>query len=198
MSYNIYDLISELDKLSKKFTTLFGDKQTCDTTLKVKEKEYKAHRCVLIACSTVFAAIFQQDTLERQTGVIFITDCDPDSFAAFLEYLYCGKLGELSVCSALNLYFTANKYHVQELKAFCVEYLMNHLTVENICQVAVLAYHGNEVTLFSAVQHFFNQNVYKILFSSEWECFLKEDCCLATRLLIEMSKVKLGKRILKC
>ena len=90
--------------MSKNFKELF-DKESCDVTLKIQDKEYKAHRSVLMARSSVLAANFKYDTLERQTGVIIIPDCDPDSFQLFLEYLYCGKLEELSFFSALNLYY---------------------------------------------------------------------------------------------
>lgn len=179
--------------MSENFKILLSDKESCDTTLKVKEKEYKAHRSVLIARSSVFAATFKHDTLERQTGVVTITDCDPDSFQEFLEYLYCGKLEELSFRNALNLYYTSDKYDVVELKAYCVEYLMQCLSLENICEVVVFADKYEEAALFTAVQGFFNENVSDILTTPEWDCLLAKDRRLANKLLIEMSKVKLKK-----
>lgn len=180
-----------MEKLSDNFKHLFGDKETCDVTLKVMDKEYKAHRSVLIARSSVFAATFKHDTLERQTGVIIISDCDPDSFQEFLDYLYSGKLEELSYRSALNLYYTSDKYDIEELKSFCVEYLMQSLTIENMCEVAVFADKYEETELFAAVQDFFNKNVCKIFETSEWDCLMKKDTRLASKLLKEMSKVKL-------
>lgn len=179
-----------MDTLSENFKDLFDDKETCDTTLKIKDKEFKAHRSVLIARSSVFAATFKHDTLERQTGVVTISDCDPDSFLQFLSYLYSGKLEDLSYCSALNLYYTSDKYNVQELKAFCVEYLIQCLSVENICETVVFAANYDDMRLLSAIQDFFNKNVRKILESSEWECLMKKDYRLASKLLKDMAKVK--------
>lgn len=176
--------------MSQNFKDLFGYTDTCDVTLKVKDKEYKAHRSVLIARSSVFAATFKHDTLEKQTGIINISDCDPDSFLEFLEYLYCGKLEVFSFHSALNLYYTSNKYDVEDLKIFCLEYLKQSLTVENVCEVVVFADKYEEVALFSAVQDFFNRNVGGILLTPEWEHLLKTNCRLANKLLIEMPKVK--------
>lgn len=182
-----------LEKLSDNFKAAFGDKETCDVTLKVQDKEYRAHGFVLMARSSVFAANFKHDTLERQTGVITIPDCDPDSFQEFLEYLYSGKLEELSFRSALNLYYTANKYDVEDLKVFCVEYLMQCLTVENICDIAVFADHYDETQLYKEVQEFFSQNFLEIFLIPDWENFMKKNYRLANKLLTEMSKMKLKK-----
>lgn len=182
--------LSELNKLSENFKDLFANKETCDVTFKVKDKEYKAHRSVLIARSSVFAATFRHNTLERQTGVITILDCDPVSFQQFLDYLYTGKLEELSFLSAQNLYYTSEKYDVQELKAFCVEYLMQCLTVENVCEIAVFADKYDETQLYKMVQDFFNKNSCKILLTSQWENLLKKDHRLANKLLREMVKNK--------
>lgn len=159
--------------------------------MNVKDKEYKAHKSVLIARSSVFAATFKHDTLEKQTGAITITDCDPDSFQEFLKYLYCGKLEDLSVHNALNLYYTSDKYNVEEMKVFCVEYLMECLKVENVCEIVVFADKYDEKDLFSKAQEFFTENAREIFTTSEWECLLKKDYRIANKLLVEMSKVKL-------
>lgn len=179
-----------MDKLSENFKDLFGNKDTCDTTLKVKDKVYKAHRLVLIARCSVFAATFKHDTLERQTGVITIPDCDPVSFEKFLEYLYCGEVEGLSYAGALHLYHTSDKYGVQELKAFCVDYLKECLTVENMFEVIIFADKYSESALFSAVQDFFNKNVSNILVTPAWESLMKTHYHLANQLLIKMPKVK--------
>lgn len=188
----LFLLFPGLDKLSANFKELCADKESCDVTLKVRDKEFKAHRAVLIARCNVFAATFRHDTLEKQTGIITISDCDPDSFQEFLEYLYSGELGEISVGSALNLYYTSDKYDVEELKTFCVEYLMQCLAIENVCEIVMLADKYDETRLFTASQDFFNENVTKILLTSEWQRLMKNDYRLANKLLVEMSKVKLG------
>lgn len=180
-----------MDKLSEDFLDLFGQKENCDVTLKVKDKEYKAHRSVLIARSSVFAATFKHDKLEKQTGVITIEDCDPESFEEFLKYIYCGRLDEISCCYAFNLYYTSDKYDVQELKTFCIEYLMQCLTVENVCEVAVFADKYDEAKLFSTVQDFFNKNARKVFPTPEWDNLMAMHRRLGNKLLIEMANVKL-------
>lgn len=180
-----------MDTLSKNFKDLIANKESCDTTLNVQDKEYKAHRAVLIARSPVFAAMFLHETLEKQTGVVTISDCDPDSFEGFLEFLYTGKFEEPSTRSALYLYETSDKYEVQELKAFCVEYLMENLSVENVCDVVILADKYEEFKLLSAAQDFFNKNLGEIFDTSQWDSLVKNNYRLSKMLLKKMSsKVK--------
>lgn len=177
--------------MSENLKRIFNNKDSCDTTLHVVDKEYKVHRAILIAWSSVFAAMFQHETSEKQTGIISIPDCDPESFGEFLEFLYTGKLEKTSPCSALHLYETSEKYNVQELKAFCVEYLMKNLTVEILCDVVVIADRYEEMNLLSAAQDFFNENFSKILDTSEWDSLVENNYCLSKKLLKEMSsKIK--------
>lgn len=103
------------------------------------DKDYKAHKTVLMARSPVFAAMFLHETSEKQTGIVTIQDCDPESFGKFLEFLYTGKLEKLLAQEALHLYETSDKYDVRELKTFCVEYLIASLTVENWCDTLIIA-----------------------------------------------------------
>lgn len=177
-----------MDTLSENLRRIFVNKDNCDTTLHVADKEYKAHRAILIAGSSVFAAMFQHETSEKQTGVITIPDCDPESFENFLEFLYTGKLEKPSLRNALHLYETSEKYNVHELKAFCTEYLMQNLTVEILCDVVVLADKYDEENLLSAAQKFFNESCSEILDTSDWDSLVKNNYRLSKKLLKEMCR----------
>lgn len=155
------------------------------------DREFKAHRAVLMARSSVFSAMFLRETLEKQTGTVNITDCDPDSFELFLEFLYSGKFETPSWSSAFSLYETSDKYNVQELKTLCSEILIENLTVEHFCDTVILADRHNDTKLLRAAQCFFTKNLSKVLVTSQWECLLKDNFSLGNKLLIGMSsKVK--------
>lgn len=188
--YYFLFLFSELDTLSDNFKSLFVNKDNCDTTLYVMDKEYKAHRAVLIARSSVFAAMFQHETTEKQTGIVNIPDCHPEFFEEFLKFLYCGKLEEPSYRCALQLYEVSDKYDVQELKAFCKEFLMENLTVENLCKVAILSDKYEETDLLSAAQIFFNKNGSDIVETAEWDSLVKTNYRLSKKLLKEALALK--------
>lgn len=177
--------------MSENFKSLFSSKGNCDTTVHVQDKEYKAHRAVLIARSSVFAAMFQHETTEKLTGIINISDCDPESFEKFLEFLYTGKLENPSCRNALDLYEIADKYDAPELKTFCVDFLMENLAIENVCDVAFFADKYEETNLLSASQLYFNENVNDIFETSEWDSLVKKNYRLSKKLMKEaLTKLK--------
>lgn len=166
---------------------LYTNEELCDTVLRVNEREFKVHRIILAARSSVFAAMFKHETSEKQTGIVKITDCDSDSFQEFLEFLYSGQLENVSFRSALQLYKTADKYNVQELKRFCVEHMEHNLKVENICDVFALAEEYDESELYEAAQDFFNRNIVEIFETLQWKTLLKSNTNLANNILMEMA-----------
>lgn len=182
---------SEFDTLAENFKHLFGLKESCDTTRHVKDVEFSAHRAVLMARSSVFSAMFLHETSEKQTGIVTIPDCDPDSFRKFLKYLYCGKIKLRSYQSAISLYETSDKYDVQELKIFCKEYLIENLRREGeFCDAVILADRYNESKLLSKCQDVFNEYFNDIVKTTEWECLMENNYRLASKLLKKMPNMR--------
>lgn len=182
--------------LSQNFKRLFADKDKCDVIIQLKERVLNAHKVVLMSRSTVFTAMFNNDMLEKQTGIVSISDCDSDAFQKFLEYLYSGELNDASFHNIYHLYRISDKYDVQELKSFCSEYMEKCVTEGNICDIAILADLYNEEKLFSAVQEFFNLNAHKIVKTTHWENFMKNNYPIGSR-LINRLKSKSRKRLYK-
>lgn len=169
--------------LSNDFKALLANEETCDTTLKLGDKQFKVHRAVLMARSRVFSAMFQHDMLEKQTGVVSIPDCDSKYFKEFLEYTYTGQIKGLTAECASHLYVLADKYDSQTLKRFCVHYIVGHVTVMNICDLAVLADKHEDQELLNSVQQFFNTNMVKIFNTNPWKLLLRNNVALAEKLL---------------
>lgn len=156
----------------------------------MEDNEFNVHKAVLIARSSVFAAMFQHDMTEKQTSVASITDSDPGSFPEFLEYLYTGRLEGVTFESAFHLFTTADKYDVQKLKRFCVQYMMSSVTAENVCDIAVLADRHDEDELLASAQEFFNKNAAQTFKTEQWTLLMKENSFLAQKILIRMSEGK--------
>lgn len=169
---------------------MFDQKKDSDVTLKIDQDTIMANKSILSARSPVFAAMFENEMEEKQTGVVNITDCDLEAFNAFLLYLYSGEV-EFQRCDVFLLYKIADKYRVPELMTVCVDFMIRKLSVENICETFVFGNQFNEKKLLAYAQRCFNQNVQEIIFSEPWECLLKEDYDLANDLLKGMvPKVK--------
>ncbi len=57
-----------------------------------QSQELKAHMAILAASSPIFSAMFENDTAERKSGVVEITDFDYDTMEQLLTFLYTGKV----------------------------------------------------------------------------------------------------------
>lgn len=182
-----FRIFAELNTLSRNIQDLFTNEELCDITLDVKDKKFKAHKTIIAARSPVFAEMLKDKTLEKETGVISIPDCDPDSFKEFLRYLYSGKLENISFRCAVNVFKIAYKFDVRELIWFCMDYMRQNMKVDDFCEVIALAEEYGYERLHDAVQDFFNSNLGEIFKSDEWQNLLKTNFNLANKLLIEMS-----------
>lgn len=183
-------LFLELDALSRDFKNLLEEETECDLILNVQGKEFKVHGILMIARSTVLKTILLSDGLERRTGIMKIPDCQKMFFHHFIHYLYTGKIENLDVESAMELYYTSEKYNVQDLKTFCNEVMMKNVREENFLKLAELAEQYNETKLQEKIQQFFNANSSKIFSSTEWKDFMIDNNDLASSMLIQMSKTK--------
>lgn len=141
-----------------------------------------------MARSSVFAAMFRNEMAEKKTNEVFIEDCDTESFQEFLQYLYTGRIENITFDMAYHLYTTADKYDVQKLKKFCVQYMSRSVTAENVCDIAVLAEELGEMVLLDSAQQFFNENIADIFRTNKWKSLLREKVTLVEKLLLNMTK----------
>ena len=79
---------------------------------------FKAHRAIVCARSTVFAAMFASGMRESKTGRVEINDASPETFADFLKFVYTGQLDTLSFANR-QLGYCADKYQVKTLSDLC-------------------------------------------------------------------------------
>lgn len=85
-----------------------------DVELRVGNRSFQAHRAILSARSSVFNAMFSHDTSESQTGLVNITDLNPEVFQDFLVFLYTGRLSTSEKMA--DLWVAADKYDVKTLE----------------------------------------------------------------------------------
>lgn len=156
-----------------------------DTVLKVDSREFNVHKVILVASSPVFASMFQHDLAEKNTNIVDIPDCTAESFEVFLQYLYTGSADRMSTNNVYNLYYSADKYHVDKLKKKCVKFMTSNLSVETFCDTITLSLHHGESKLQKAAIGFFCENIKKILKTVQWQKFMAENPTQANELLIK-------------
>ncbi len=89
----------------------------------------------MAARSDVFKAMFNHNFTENRERVLVIKDMSIDAAREFLRYIYCGEIKHLS-CLAEQLFFAAEKYNLQHLKARCELALCWNLNVRNLAMRA--------------------------------------------------------------
>ncbi|XP_055950860.1 uncharacterized protein LOC129984941 [Argiope bruennichi] len=142
---SLLDLSNDFERLLDSGATYFPDVNlNCGTV------SLPAHKSILSARSPVFAAMFTSQMKENRENKVSITDISPNVLKNMLIYIYTGKTGELSVQSAVDLLFAADKYELLDLKKVCCFHLKSHLSVENVLNTLVLGYlHDADLKAFA-------------------------------------------------
>lgn len=181
--------------LPHNFRELFLTGYQSDVKLRVKGREFLAHRLILGARSPVFRVMFETNMTERNNRVVNIDDCDPDSFEDFLLFLYSGQFGVVNARNALKLCLIADKYSFAELKKACFECLSREISTESVCDAVYVASLYDEQELLKTATNFFIKNMDKIVSTPKWLSFLTEHQPLANRLLVNMARYNVGESI---
>jgi speckle-type POZ protein len=127
--------------LSTHLDGLFNSMQFSDVTLNIGDREFPAHKNILVARSEVFAAMFKHPMKEQSTYQIEIEDIKPDVFQELLRFIYTGRVSTATMeTMAAGLFIAADKYLLDDLKMKCENYLLHHMTPDN-CVVLLL--HGD-------------------------------------------------------
>lgn len=94
-----------------------------DFKFKVRGKEFKVHKCLMAAASSVFKTMFTSGLDESKDNSATI-DCNPEVFEHFLVYIYKNILPMdkmPSICS--ELYELAHCYCIKSLANICSDFI---------------------------------------------------------------------------
>lgn len=129
-----------------KFEKLLNNQKFSDVRFVVNGGEFHAHKCILAASSDVFAAMFQHDNYETEPHVVEIKDISCNVFIEMLRFIYIGRVNEVDRI-VKNLLAAADKYAIEDLKAFCEKNLGERITTDNAVDYLNLAdlYNANNL-----------------------------------------------------
>lgn len=88
-----------------------------------------AHKDVLASLSPVFNAMFNGDL--REDGDVKIVDAKPAIFEVFLQFFY-GSQVNLTLDNISDVLDLIDKYDVADVATVCVDFLKNHLKIDDI------------------------------------------------------------------
>ena len=104
-----------------------------DVQLVVGERVFPVHKIILAARSPVFNAMFSNAMTESTSGIVNITDVDPDVLEQLLRFMYTGELHHSASCSK-RLAAVADKYQVETLQNLC-QHGIDETRVEDLPQI---------------------------------------------------------------
>ena len=95
--------------LMEDFSKLMNEEDTADFTLKTKTKNFRIHKLIFGARSSVFKAMFQANMAEALAGEVTIEDLDEDTLEEMIHFIYTGSLSGKpsdfqSLCQAARKY----------------------------------------------------------------------------------------------
>ncbi|KAI1712988.1 BTB/POZ domain-containing protein [Ditylenchus destructor] len=185
------ELLNPYLQLSDHFKVMWKSQQFTDCTLKVGEKSFPTHKCILSHWSEVFHNMFSLPLEESKNGIVEIEDFSADSVNAMLEYMYTGGVQYKVMVNGnlvMELLALADKYAIFPLKDLCEDFMVSRLTTENFLQAAIFGNRFSAAKLKKACANRFAIEGLAALQSKEWDDLKSNDKDLANELLELMIK----------
>lgn len=127
------------DELINDLSGLFGNEKYSDVVFDIRGQQFKAHKNILSARSSVFSEMFQHEGLEASHQVN-IQDIDPEVFQEVLRFIYTGHVPSTKMDAlGLGLLAAGEKYLLKNLKNACEKHLVNSLSAENCVEFIMVA-----------------------------------------------------------
>ncbi|XP_035214880.1 protein roadkill-like [Stegodyphus dumicola] len=170
-------------KLKRDMRDLCQKCHQSDFVLVSGDVEIPVHKCILFARSPVFAQMFQHAMTENTENRMVITDVQHDVLEEVVQFMYCGEISPGAYAMASDLYYTADKYSIWDLKDICREYIISSISISTVIETLILAdrHQDNELR-----QHTMNfvASMFKHIKSTEaWVTFKKDNVRLANEIM---------------
>lgn len=134
------------------FEDLYPPDDKSDVIIQFQNGEdAKAHFFVLAAKNKIFRAMVLNNTIEKQTGIIKIEDCDAEVFKIFLKYLYTDEVPMEDI--SLDLLKISDRYLDDSLKKKCGEELGRNFTTDDVLDkfLAAINYNCDKLKHLAAI-----------------------------------------------
>lgn len=111
---------------SDRLGDLFSSSKYSDFTIKLRDQEFKVHKCILAAQSSVFDRMFTADTAEAAAkSMKKVSNFSATAFGEFLKYFYDKTLSVEG--NALELFVLSSEFDFQVLRSRCEDVVIRSL-----------------------------------------------------------------------
>ncbi|OXU28347.1 hypothetical protein TSAR_008304 [Trichomalopsis sarcophagae] len=112
--------------------------ELCDVTIKVRNKQIRAHKLVLAATIDYFHRMFLGNSEERMKDVISIDDFDEEIMEAIVTFSYTGKI-VFTKENAADMLKATHFFELTDVKYKCIKFLKYNLETKNVFAMLHLA-----------------------------------------------------------
>lgn len=165
------DKVERSKTILNDFYSLLKTEKLTDLIIQVEDKEFKAHKSILMAHSPVFSAMFDNDMIEKKENRIRIEDVDSQVFHEFLKFIYSGSVTDLDV-DAAKLLPIAEKYQMDDLKHMCSTAMINNINVKNVAGTLISASLYGDDKLREQSLKFIGENLKDVVKTEEFEIMI--------------------------
>lgn len=148
---------SQADLVFADFFNFKKSGEFTDFTITVSGKEFKIHKMVLAAQSSVFKKMFTDDAEEAVQSFSGIKNFSVETFEAFLDFFYTGKVD--GSVKPLEMFQLAFEFDVPVAKKLCIAKCLENLDDSNAIEVFNFAHHYELIDLkkksFNIIQRIF-------------------------------------------
>lgn len=138
-----------LENLQSKFETYFESGEFSDFTIKLREREFKVHKFILVPQSSLFRRMFSNDFVNPAEMFKDVKSFGEETFESFLRFFYTGHV-DLD-CNGMDMYELASDFDVPELKKICIKTILRKLQSKNALEVFNFGHiHAEDALKFEA------------------------------------------------
>ncbi|CAL1297905.1 unnamed protein product [Larinioides sclopetarius] len=158
---------------------LWNEGTFSDITLRAGTKSFPVHKNILSTRSIAFKSMFIKNETENRSNVVVLPDIDEITLRSLLLYIYTDVVEDLNFGNALELYQSADKYELTDLKKICRNCLMDNLSRSNIFKILSFSDIYKDSEMKEAAYEFISSLGSEFTSSDGWQNFKKRNLELA-------------------
>ncbi|UYV73261.1 SPOPL [Cordylochernes scorpioides] len=159
-------------RISNDFLFLLESKELSDVVLKAdNNQEIHAHKAILSARSSVFAAMFRNDMKENKENTVDLSHIKYEVLVEVVKYIYTGTSTNLPQMAEQILPLAA-MYELERLKHLCEKELSARVTIDTATKLLILADNHSAQQLKEYIINYIKAETAEILNSNDWNMML--------------------------
>lgn len=153
--------------LTNDFNNFLKNENFKDFTIKILNHEFRVHKFLLAARSSVLADMIQKNPDAENLNLI---DISVETFKQVLHFIYNDELNhdKEEIISFINLFAAAGRLNIEVLKNIAAAHLLDEINSENALNILSLSNRYNHKILKNEAFAFIKKTNTYMTFKSEW------------------------------